>query len=195
MQHRLFFALLLTSVVVATPSISSAERLSHGTFEWSIAGSGSRTSFKSAGKEDGDSTRVIMGMELGYFITPVFEVAVNTGGTHTSIEPQGMARKKFNSFHIGTRILANVPNESAVTPYAYLGAGIATFSGAETYVGSEASKIWPSMGIGARYFIGKKVSFNIQFDYTQYKNYEGFKDEDAKVVTWSFGLSTFLRRQ
>jgi hypothetical protein len=195
MQHRLFFALLLTSVVVAAPTISSAERLSHGTFEWSIAGSGSRTNFDYGGKEDGDSTRVAMGMELGYFITPVFEVAVSTGGTHTSIEPQGKARKKFDSFNLGTRILANVPNESAVTPYAYLGAGVVSFSGAKNYVGSQATTVWPSMGIGARYFLGKKVSFNIQFDYTQYKNYEGFKDQDAKIITWSFGFSTFLRRK
>ncbi len=194
MQHRLLFALLLTSLVVTGPGFARAERLEHGTFEWSFAGSGSRESFQLDGSENGDRTRFSMITEVGYFLTPVFEIAINTGGTHTSIEPQGRARKKSNSFIFGGRLIVNVPNESRVTPYAYLGSGVRTYSGDEALVGSETASILPTMGVGARYFLGDHVSFNMQFDFSKIQNDNGVLNADTDVITFSFGFSTFLRR-
>jgi Outer membrane protein beta-barrel domain len=195
MQHRLLSALILTSLVVAAPSLSKAERLDHGTFEWSISGFGSRDSFEQDGVEDGDRTEFAVVTELGYFVNPVLELAVRTGGWHISEEPQGQAREKANSFILGARILANIPNDTRMTPYAFLGTGIQTFSGDEDIVGGETATFAPSIGLGTRYFMGDHVSFNIEFDFSKIKNYRGVKERTNDVITFSVGFSAFLRRQ
>ena len=73
MKLRLAFALFL-ALAIAAPTATQAERLEGGTFEWQISGDFARSSFDQAGQETGDRTEIEIGTEIGYFITPVFEV-------------------------------------------------------------------------------------------------------------------------
>lgn len=199
MKLRLASVLVFTLTVLAVAPGAQAERLEGGTFEWSIAGDFSRSSFDVDGQETGDLSDFWLSTELGYFITPVFELAVSVGGSRLLYEPQDpqldLPNEEANSIGFGARLLANIPNGSEMTPYAYLGVARASFSGDEDLVGDEAATVLPSGGVGVRYFMGDHVSFNLEFDFTHVNNRNGFKDANADILSFRLGFSAFLNRE
>ena len=82
-----------------------------------------------------------------------------------------------------------------MTPYAYLGVGTVSFSGDEDLVGEESASVLPRGGVGARYFIGDHISFNMEFDFSHINNRLGFKDSNADVLSFSLGFSAFMKRE
>ena len=195
MKLRVALISTLALALVAAPSISSAERLEGGTFEWSISGGASRSSFDVDGTEVGDQTEFQLGTELGYFINSLFEIAVNLGYSRFNDEPAGAASRDANGFLFGTRLLANVPNGTRMTPYGYIGASIGSFSGSqEDAIGDESQTTLPRVGIGVRYFMADAVSFNMEFEFDHTDNVRGIKDLNADSLNFFFGFSVFLNR-